>query len=776
MDAILRDYCKDKSKKLNKLVDDIVNHDFGGIDGKNMRKYYFIANELISDVGFLSRYDESSGNIECFLYNSLFYAFIYNDYYEDNAKKLNKIVDRVVSQKFGGLQNKDITSFYSIANEVMTDIVLRDRYNKSLGDFDGFLYNSLVYAFIDDDKSNKRFRRCNRKYVTDDDGNKVFDKNGTPQTYVIPDISFDSPISDNEDITYADVIGSDFNLDSEIKELRNCVDNDKYDDYIDSLNRIQKQILFMKMDGIPVAEIKNRLNINNKQYEQHCNIIKSFEKVGILQLHRNIDIKEENEMQENVQMQTLEKSKTDKLQVIAIIKKMDKKTILFNHPLQRESDQWTNEKKGNLISDILQDNPIPPLVFAEQVVNGTAIIWDLDGKQRCTSVHSYYNDGFSISKNVRRWNIEYQTPLLNENGEPMLNGDNIPMYEKKTFDIRGKKFSALPEELRDRFEEYNFDYIQYINCSSEDIAYHVIRYNEGKQMTVSQKGITRLGEEYASLVKAISNMPFFKDIGGYKVSEFKNGVINRVVVESVMAANYLDEWKKKQEDICDYLRVNAKTSDFDNFEDMVSRLEKVVTDEVSNMFDSKDSFLYFSLFAKFIKSETDDSRFIEFMTEFSQSLHSKAIDGISYDDLNENGKSTKDKGTIIAKINLLEKLMNEFLNINKEDIEVNDVLGFVKDVVSDEITQEDIELYEDCLNDYTLNVNNSTKLLERQNFPSLLAIVTYAAVNEEDEYMDEWIQSFFKRNNDYKKNQKQNYELMKQDFEQYIAKHEKMSA
>ena len=62
-----------------------------------------------------------------------------------------------------------------------------------------------------------------------------------------------------------------------------------------------------------------------------------------------------------------------------------------------------------------------------------------------------------------------------------------------------------------RFLDYSFNYDQYLNCSEEDIGYHIERYNDGKPMTSPQKGITKLGTEYAELVKAISNMPFFKD-------------------------------------------------------------------------------------------------------------------------------------------------------------------------------------------------------------------------------------------------------------------------
>ena len=97
---------------------------------------------------------------------------------------------------------------------------------------------------------------------------------------------------------------------------------------------------------------------------------------------------------------------------------------------------------------------------------------------------------------------------------------------------------------------------------------------------------------------------------------------------------------------------------------MVSRISQAGTEEVFSMFDSKDSFIYFGLFARFVNSGLDDERFIEFMTEFSQSLHSTEINGITFDEL--NGKSTKDKSVVIGKINHLEKLMNQYLNIEPE--------------------------------------------------------------------------------------------------------------
>ena len=178
-------------------------------------------------------------------------------------------------------------------------------------------------------------------------------------------------------------------------------------------------------------------------------------------------------------------------------------------------------------------------------------------------------------------------------------------------------------------------------------------------MTQSQKGMAYLGEEFASMVKSISSMDFFKDKGGYKVSEFRNGTINRVVVESIMASNFLEDWKKQQEELCDYIRENATAEDFEQFEEMVERLSAVVNDDVAEMFDSKDSFLWFGLFARFCKLGLPDEMFVEFMDMFWITLHEKAVDGVTFDDL--NGKSTKDKNVVLGKMRHLERLMMDFL-------------------------------------------------------------------------------------------------------------------
>ena len=668
---------------------------------------------------------------------------ILDGYYKDNAQKLRAIVDKLL-RDFGGISQKDYDDFYSLANAVFAGAL---KQYDAARDFDGFLYSCLSNRIKTEITRRNRIKR--RADMTA--------------------ISIDTPIGGESGATIGDTLQSEFDITKEIDRETGLFRDDKVVRYLDRIPVRTRQILEMKMESIPASDIKKILKLSDKDYEKSYRQARFFDYTSILfqDTGRVSNLEEVTVMQKSTQ--TLEKSKPDKLCIASINKKIERHTIRFDHPLQRESEQWSPAMKGNLISDILQGNPIPPLVFAEQVANGLAIIWDLDGKQRCTTAYSFSKDAFKITKNIRRWLIAYQTSVKGKDGTEIFDKSGFPVYEKQEFDIRGKKYSELPEELQDRFKEYNFEIVQYLNCSSEDIAYHIARYNEGKPMTVSQKGLTRLGEKFATMVKSISGMPFFRDYGGYKVSEGGNGTVNRVVVESVMAANFLEHWKKKQEDMCEFIKDNATAEDFDSFEDLVERITRAGTEETFNMFDSKDSFMWFGLFARFVKTGFGDSRFIEFMAEFSRSLHRREINGKSFDDL--NGKATKDKAVVLNKINHLEKLMNEYLGTGKEAGPVDgekSILEFLRDTVSPGITQEDFSLYQEILEDLSLNVDHSSKLLEEANRPSLLALVAYSI--EMDMDLDIWIVEFFKKNAAYCSNQAENYKNMVKELTAYFRK------
>lgn len=708
---------------------------------------------------------------------------VINFYCKDELKELRKITIPLIKQK--GVDGKDYDDLLDNALTVLMESV-KD-YNVEKSKFETFLTGNIKRSFYDWTRDSMRGKRCNLerdkkgkiKYKEDENGKKIL----TP----IRDVSYDVPTDDGIDLR------------EKISMNKTTEFSEGLIKYLDTLTENEKKIAYLVIEGYSLKEIQKMTKLSDKKFQKILTNMKNFERHRLIHSEESTFIKEEKRM--NIQQTTLEKSKPDRLSIASINKKIENQTIRFNHPLQRESEQWSNIMKGNLISDILQENPIPALTFAEQIVNGLAIIWDLDGKQRCTTAYRFSKDDFKISRNIRRYMISYQAIVKDEKGNIAKDEEGFPLSERREFDIRNKKFSDLPEELKDKFLDYNFEIVQYLNCSSEDIAYHIARYNEGKPMNKQQKGIIQIGEYFASLVKGISAMPFFKELGDYGKKDPFNGVIDRVVIESVMMINFLDDWNKDVVTICDYIKKNATEEVFEEFEDIVVRLTNVGDEEFFEKFNSKDSFIWFGLFGRFIKMCNDDKKFVEFMAEFTQSLHNKKVNGVSFDDLcvdKETGKtkSTKDKYIVVPKMEILTALMKEFLHIeenndeteneiveqNNEDIveehfsnkdiiiedsessENTDILKFCQEAVSPEIDKEDVELYSDMVDDCVKI--DSPIYQDCKN--ALIGVMGFAIRQDKDEEFEDWIEEYQKEKSNFSPSQRKNFMFMKNDFCNYL--------
>ena len=86
---------------------------------------------------------------------------------------------------------------------------------------------------------------------------------------------------------------------------------------------------------------------------------------------------------------------------------------------------------------------------------------------------------------------------------------------------------------------------------------------------------------------------------------------------------------------------------------------------------------------------------------------------------------------------------------------------------------EDIELFEDIFNDYTVNIDNNSPLLCQENRKSFLALTAYAFLNELDNDMEEWMIQYFEKYKSFISDQKENYLHMKKNLDSYIQLKEK---
>lgn len=183
---------------------------------------------------------------------------ILDAYYADNARKLRRTVDKILS-RFGGLSGKDMDDFYSLANEVFTDAM--GRYDPAQP-FDGFLYSCLSNRIMSEiTKRNREKRKADRMCV-----------------------SLDADSGDDEGCRLLDFMPSGFDTFEEVaKRQRDWqYQDDRIQIYISRLSNRQVSILNLLADGFRPHEIQEMLGISPRGYSDDMKAMRSYENVKIL--------------------------------------------------------------------------------------------------------------------------------------------------------------------------------------------------------------------------------------------------------------------------------------------------------------------------------------------------------------------------------------------------------------------------------------------------------------------------------------------------------------
>lgn len=454
-----------------------------------------------------------------------------------------------------------------------------------------------------------------------------------------------------------------------------------------------------------------------------------------------------------------DKTKKDVYMVKVLLNMFKRGQLNKNHPLQRHADRWKLIAKSGLVSTIIKGEDLDSLKICEQILNETDfILWLIDGLQRLTTLEEYKNGAFRISKNLEMPFVYYQQCINEE-------------MKVVKYDLRGKRFKDLPEELQDAFDSYPIEVVKHLDCTDEEIAYHIARYNRQTSMNAEEKNILPMSN-IATYIKNTTNNDFFKDYGNYTESEIKNGKLNRTVYETITIMFHSDKYTRGQA-LLKHLNENANKEEFDTLNNELDTLANIIDEETGKLFNVKNSFLFFSLFHKFLDYKIEPARFNDFLLEFKNNLHNKTFS--EYEDKTfdtyDKDKNSKDKKVVFAKLDMLEKLMKEYFQeeipepsreYTKEEVE-----QFVTDVTSVEVDEDRMELFSSMLDDYTVEVDNSSRLLEKENRLSLLSIVAYSFEKEIE--LKDWFIDYFDKNNTYIRDQKENYLVMKNDVDNFIT-------
>lgn len=442
------------------------------------------------------------------------------------------------------------------------------------------------------------------------------------------------------------------------------------------------------------------------------------------------------------------------------LKKLKDQDIRSDQDVQRLSDQWNKNMVNDLISTVLNGDYIPPVILGEEK---NSQMWIIDGLQRSTALMMFRYGNHRITASIEEPVISYRAKARDAEGVK-IDGNGDIVWEDREFDLKNKTYDRMPEELKKRFNEYQIETVIHEGYDMKEISKLVRRYNNHKAMNVSQKAFTFV-DNYARKIREILKRTFFIECTGYTKNERKNGTLERIIMESVMCMFHFDNWKKSGQ-IGAYINESASAEEFDTLEDLITRLEGIVTEQHYGIFNSRDSFIWFTLFHKFTQLGCDDGKFAGFLSYFKEKTD--GLDMNEFYDVDKNS-STKDKSVIVRKLDRLETMMHEFLGIpglGMDTDTADGMLEFVRENVASYMTREDLEQYVEVLGTLARKTGHMPGLLENDNMPSVAAIVAWSFEHDVD--LDDWILDYCNRNDSYTRDQAENFRCMRDDLEQFI--------
>lgn len=507
-------------------------------------------------------------------------------------------------------------------------------------------------------------------------------------------------------------------------------------------------------------------------------------------------------------MPKIERTKKDDRMLKTLIEDFERGELRTDHPLQRNPGRWNTDYRDGEIATIIKGEDIDPIKICEQIdvdeETNKKIIenWLIDGLQRLTYPMKYMLGAFKLGNNIEFPIVTFMRARKDENGAfVMENGRRI--YDEIEFDLRGKAYKDLPPELQSNFESYSFSIVKQLDCTNEEVGYHIRRYNKQSNMNGSEKTITYL-DTIAETIKTISSHRFFKDnCTKISTNEKIKGTVNKVVIETLMLLNYFEDWTKDNKKQGLYLEEKATEENFNELTSLLDRLADTVTESNEVLFTSKNTFIWIKMFKYFIDNyDLPDEKYSEFLDRFitelkekdcdlasSMKIYGEETDHCTYKALDES-KSSKDKYVVNNKLHILETLMDEYFSDNSDtkdeenneeeitesvtDNNVNEnknivvvsgrdfmaeqevkdkakvkidtemeTIDFVRQYVDPNTTEEDIEDYfgyiDTCVNDLKI-VNTNAAVISPENENAIIGVIAYAYKHDID--MDLWFQRY----------------------------------
>lgn len=201
--------------------------------------------------------------------------------------------------------------------------------------------------------------------------------------------------------------------------------------------------------------------------------------------------------------------------VNSYMRDIDKEALLFHHPVQRRSSQWSKRQKSLLIHSLITGYvPVPPI----HVLMDEQSLWVIDGKQRLNTIWEFLNDEFRLSK---------ETPEVEDS-------------EGNIYSLAGARFSNLPEEFQDNIKSAEIIQVKYADYTDQQIADVYARLNNGTPLSNDQKLRAELSDEMLNEIDQILSKPFFTEKVSFTAGQVRKGEDLTIILQAIMLAEDMD--------------------------------------------------------------------------------------------------------------------------------------------------------------------------------------------------------------------------------------------
>lgn len=191
--------------------------------------------------------------------------------------------------------------------------------------------------------------------------------------------------------------------------------------------------------------------------------------------------------------------------VQTLVNKVKRGNIVLKHKLQRREGVWNKETKSLLIDSLLRGYIVNPI----HTISEGGKQYVIDGVQRLSTLSSFLNDEFALSKNLKPVEIE-----------------------NESYEIAGKKFSKLDEPVADALNSAQIQVYEITEYTDKDVRDMFSRLNSGRPLNTTQKMTPNLSDYMSDAIVDIVSHPFFEK--ALTPAQFKSSVDQAIAMEVLM--------------------------------------------------------------------------------------------------------------------------------------------------------------------------------------------------------------------------------------------------